>query len=89
MVSLRSKDKELVLNHAFIIATQFKNLGLGDEDFFKAILQHHGTITGKGFSDTFRSSISDVIICYIAAQKLTQLYLELRRMNLWITLFLP
>ena len=72
MVSLRSKDKELVLNHAYIIATRFRNLGLGDENFFKAILQHHGTLTGKGFSDTFRSSISDVNVSFIAAQKIAQ-----------------
>ena len=78
MVSLSSKDKELILNHAYAISSLFKKIRLGDEAFLSAINQHHGSVSGKGFSDIFRTSIPKINIKFIAAQKISQVFLELR-----------
>ncbi len=76
--SLSSKEKELILNHPYMISSILKALKLGDELFHNSIKYHHGSVTGKGFSDSFRSNISHEYIDFIGAHKIIQTYLELR-----------
>jgi hypothetical protein len=78
LISISSKEKELILNHANIIAKTYEDLKLGDINFTTTIKQHHGSVTGKGFVDSFRSSISESSINFMALQKIIQSFIELR-----------
>jgi len=76
--SLTSKDKELVLNHAREIALVYEKLKIGDSLFLNAIKHHHGSSTGKGFFENFRSAISKDDLKLMALMHLVAGYIELR-----------
>lgn len=73
---LSDKDFELVENHAHKSAeliTKFPHAPMGVDQLIR---QHHGSLNGVGFQESFSSALSPMVLTFIVAEEFTHLVLK-------------